>query len=348
MSNSKKQNTEFLIIGFGLAGALIALNLEQQGCDFVVINSDNLNQASITGAGIINPLIGKNLNLSWKFEKLLTSAQTSYEALETIIQDKVFFNYPLIRIINSPKQLAAYQNLTDSEYIGDFYEKLSGFRTPHGAFLTNQAHWLDTGKLINLYQTKLQSENKYFSEEVQYSNLKISAENINYQNITAKQLIFCDGYQASLNPLAKFMEFRPAKGEIIDLKIPTLNNNEIYNFGNFLLPLGNNHYRLGATYSWSDFEKEPVLSKDHELLATLDKYLLADYEILAIKSAIRPIVSGRLPVIGSHPKYQNISFFNGLGSRGSLQAPYCAKQLVESITENKPIDSEISTARFYD
>ena len=70
--------------------------------------------------------------------------------------------------------------------------------------------------------------------------------------------------------------------------------------------------------------------------------------MLGIKSAIRPILSGRLPAVRKHPEYQNIAFFNGLGSRGALQAPYCAEKLVNHLDNASEVPEEISIRRFYD
>ena len=78
----------------------------------------------------------------------------------------------------------------------------------------------------------------------------------------------------------------------------------------------------------------------------IDKILNFWYKIVSKRCGIRPASKDRRPFIGFHPEYKNIGIINGLGSKGISLAPYCAKNLVENILENKMIDNEINIKRY--
>jgi len=46
-------------------------------------------------------------------------------------------------------------------------------------------------------------------------------------------------------------------------------------------------------------------------------------------------------------RYKNLYILNGVGGRGFVLAPYLAKQLVENIINNKPIDPSIKVDRLF-
>ena len=63
-------------------------------------------------------------------------------------------------------------------------------------------------------------------------------------------------------------------------------------------------------------------------------------------AGIRPAVSDRKPLVGSHPEISNMYCCNGYGSRGVLIAPNMAKMLIEHIEDGKQLDPEVDLDRF--
>jgi len=54
-------NTDFLIIGQGLAGSLLAWTLLQQQQTVVLVDSQDPQGASQVAAGLVNPVVGQRL-----------------------------------------------------------------------------------------------------------------------------------------------------------------------------------------------------------------------------------------------------------------------------------------------
>ena len=114
----------------------------------------------------------------------------------------------------------------------------------------------------------------------------------------------------------------------------------------FVLPLGNDLYKVGATYSWEDKTNLPTEEGKKQLLDKIKEVLQCDFEIVEHLAGIRPTVADRKPLVGTHPKYPNLHVLNGLGTRGVMIGPDMAKQLFENIELEKPIDSAADIMRF--
>jgi hypothetical protein len=83
--NSSFRGTEFLIVGQGLAGTMLAFELHWRGKDFVVVDSPSSEQASRVAAGIINPVVFRRLTKSWLVDDLFPVLKNTYHELEKLL-----------------------------------------------------------------------------------------------------------------------------------------------------------------------------------------------------------------------------------------------------------------------
>ena len=68
------------VIGFGLAGACVALQLQRAGFSVRVID-DNREGSSHVAAGLVNPVAGRNFEPSWEIAKAWEIALPFYQSL---------------------------------------------------------------------------------------------------------------------------------------------------------------------------------------------------------------------------------------------------------------------------
>ena len=129
-------------------------------------------------------------------------------------------------------------------------------------------------------------------------------------------------------------------------KIDGLNVDFLIKAAVFVLPLGNNYYKVGATFNWEDKTKLPTEEGKKELIDKLNTFITIPYTIVDHIAGIRPMVKDRRPLAGKHPKYKNIAVLNGLGTRGVMIAPVVAKSLYNHLENGLELDSEISIDRF--
>lgn len=150
----------------------------------------------------------------------------------------------------------------------------------------------------------------------------------------ARRIIFCQGFGAASNPWYENVVFEPARGEILTLRIDGLAETRIVNRGVWLAPCGNQLFKAGSTYDLTNLTAGPTFVGREEICRRLRDFLKLPFEVVDHASGVRPIVSGRQPIIGLHAEHPQIGIFNGLGSKGSLLAPLVAGQFAESLTND--------------
>ena len=166
-------------------------------------------------------------------------------------------------------------------------------------------------------------------------------------NLRARTLVFCEGVAARSNPWFSHVEFKPARGEMLIVEIPLWNEERIIHGGVWIAPGGSptegqpRLYRVGATYDWDQLDAGPTAMGRSSLIASLEKLLHRPYRIVEHQAAVRPILKHVHPVIGLHPRYPQLGYFNGLGSKGSLQAPFLARQLASHLVQQTPLEREV-------
>jgi glycine oxidase len=200
----------------------------------------------------------------------------------------------------------------------------------------------------------LEASREYFKkhnllvEEIfDHQQLVITDKNIVYKKTSADKLIFCEGYKALENPYFSGLPFKLTKGEVLTIKAPFLKQTEkVINKGVFILPVGDDVYKVGATYEWADLTELPTEKGKAELVDKLKKVLRIPFEIVNHQAGIRPTVNDRRPLIGLHPKHSALAVFNGLGTKGVMLAPYFAQQLYSFLEENKALEEEVDIKRF--
>ena len=67
-----------LIIGGGLAGTTLAWRLHERGLPFLIVDRDEPGTSSKIAAGLVTPLTGMRMNLSWRYDILHPEAVAFY------------------------------------------------------------------------------------------------------------------------------------------------------------------------------------------------------------------------------------------------------------------------------
>jgi glycine/D-amino acid oxidase-like deaminating enzyme len=114
----------------------------------------------------------------------------------------------------------------------------------------------------------------------------------------------------------------------------------------FIVPLGNDRYRVGATYARTFDSLAPTAVNRTWLINQFKKYAALPFEVLFHGAGLRPTVPDRRPIVGTHPNYQSLSCINGLGSRGVLWAPFLADLLVKHLYLDTSLPDNLTVRRF--
>ena len=176
--------------------------------------------------------------------------------------------------------------------------------------------------------------------------MEVNEKYISYEGIRAKKILFAEGFGIHSNPYFNQLPLDGTKGELFIIKAPELQLTDIINTSVFILPLGDNLFKVGATYNWEDKTDVPTAEGREELVSRIKEILQCDFEIISHYAGVRPTVKDRKPLIGIHELHKNMLVLNGLGTRGVMLGPYCSKMLFEFSENEKEIPLSYSIKRF--
>lgn len=341
---------DFIIVGFGLAGLNLVFQLQKQHKSFVVIDNAS-QQASKIAGGISNPLILKRFTKAWKADEFIPIAEKTYRELEHQLQINVFYPTPIYRKIKSAREQNDWFSATEKPALKPFMcgtlKKLDPIPSKFDYGQVKNSSFLNTRKLIEKYAQILSLKDQFRNEFFNYKDLEIEDESFSYQGLRAQKIVFCEGFGMRHNPFFKTLPLIGNKGEYLLLKIPELNLKGIIKTAVTLIPLGNDFYKFGATYTRNFKNQKPEAHAREFLIAKLEEIIHCPYTIIETQVGIRPTVLDRRPLIGNHPQYKNMLILNGLGSHGVMIAPTAAQWLIASEYLHKPLPKEVDVKRYY-
>ena len=342
---------DYLIVGSGLAGISFA-ELAMQNQKTILVIDNQSQSSSLIAGGLYNPVILKRFSEVWQAQKQLKIVDLFYQKLESKLKIKVDFKIPILRKFFSVEEQNNWFAATDNKMLSPFLSldlvktKYPGINSPYDYGEVLQTGYVDTKLLLEAYRKYL-SENKLLLQETfDYQSIKFHDDFIEYKQIKAKQIIFAEGFGLHANPYFNYLPLDGTKGELFIIKAPELNLNVIINTSVFIIPLGNDLFKVGATYNWQDKTSLPSEEGKLELLARLNEILDCEFEIIDHFAGVRPTVRDRKPLVGTHPKFPRLHILNGLGTRGVMLGPSMAIELFDSIENQKPLDKAIDIKRY--
>ena len=328
---------DFLIIGQGLAGSLLGFELIHRGFKVFIIDSGQEN-ASQVAAGLINPVTGMRFVKSADVDNLLPVAKTYYRKLENLFQQIFYVEKPMLRLLKNEKEIQnAQKRLNNSDYFA-YLGSITRHKQFGSVLEQQQTGYLLTQTLLKALQNFFINHQSYQQNLIDYQAIQLS-DTVIYQQLEAKQLIFCEGYHVCHNPWFRDLPFQPVKGEILTLEHRQCLPNFLLNYGHWMIPLDDYHFRTGATFDRENINTEITDHGKQEVLNALQKVLpnTVNAKLTKQQANVRPCTLDKQPFIGLHPQHQQLAIFNGFGAKGSLQIPYYCQQFVDFLSQKKPL-----------
>ncbi|MBR9919198.1 MAG: FAD-dependent oxidoreductase [Bacteroidetes bacterium] len=344
---------DYLIVGQGLAGSLLAWNLEKLGAAYHLLDPGLEGSASVTAAGIVNPVTGRRFVKSWHFDKLGPVARETYSELENQFQQKFYFPRNIIRTLFNRKDSENWSLRTADPIYQPYMQENANIREFEKATIPA----FDYGETLQAAQTDLpglvRRFREYFLEKecltvsrFQPSQLEIADDHVAFAQLKAKNIVFCEGYKGAENPWFSYLPFGGTKGEVLLIRIPDANFEKIFKHRVFIVPLKDDLYWVGSKYDWNFDDTKPSPEGKKYLQERLSEILEVPCEIVEHKAAVRPTVKDRRPFLGRHPQEKRLAVFNGLGTKGASLGPYFAKELADHLVLNKPLTPDVNIKRY--
>jgi len=346
------KEVNYIIVGQGLAGSVLAYSLMQQGQKILVVDKEAKTSSSKIAAGLCNPVVFKRLTKSWMIDEVLPVAKEFYRAQEEFLGDQFYFDIPLYKLFVDESEQNFWKQKSNEPHLFDWIDDKVKYsfdkekvNYPFGASKTLQSGFLKTANWLAKFKNYLIEKNSYLNQKFDYTKIKFEDAGVTWNNYKAKKIIFCEGYQCINNPYFDWLPFKLTKGEVLTVNFEKLDLEHAINKGVFILPYGED-YKLGATYNWDELDEIPTSEGREQLLKKAAKFIDDEIKIVDHKAGVRPTVSDRRPLLGVHPEHNQLAVFNGLGTKGVMLAPYFANKMVHLMLKNEPLPIEVNINRF--
>ncbi|MBA6155747.1 FAD-dependent oxidoreductase [Tenacibaculum sp. S7007] len=342
---------DYIIVGLGLAGLALAETLVEHNKSFVVFEDDS-QKSSVVAGGVYNPVILKRFTPAWNAHEQLQVAIPFYNQLEERLNIKVDYKFKTKKVFNSIGDENNWFIASDKPMLSHYMNpqidknKINGVIGDFGFGELNGTGRIDTVQLINSYKDYLKKSDKLIESKFEYDQLFFSESTIDYKNIKANKVVFCEGFGLKENPFFNHLPLNGTKGETMIIHAPELKIDFLLKSSVFVMPIGDDYYKVGATFNWTDKTSIPTEDGRQELKTKLDKVINVPYTITNQSAGIRPTVKDRRPLVGIHSKHQQLAILNGLGTRGVMIAPTVAKSLFNHLEKGTELEKEIDIKRF--
>lgn len=354
MSEDTRQ-VDYIIVGQGIAGSLLAHELIKAKQSVLVIDP-NGNNASKVAAGMFNPVVLKRFTPVWQANAQIATLKQTFTELESLCGKQFLRELPILRLFHNDGEVKTWQKKQQQPELSDLLGEIAPLNhplisDPFAAGVVKNTGAVELKPFLAAFRDYLIAQNAYYEGSFDYSALKITDSAVCYQNITAKSVIFCEGFGIKNNPYFKQLPLPGNKGEVLEIKAD-LDLSEIVKGKVAIFPKatnGDNHYLLCASYHWTDKTDTPTDAAKAELLEKLGHNVdLRNIEVVNQYAGVRPTVIDRRPILGAHPAHSNLYILNGLGTRGVMLGATMAKLMTGHLLENSALPNEVDVNRFVD
>lgn len=344
---------DYIIVGFGLSGLALADHLDVQNKSFIVFDNAFFSSSRVAG-GVFNPVVLKRFTAPWNIDAFINKAIPFYKQVVNKLNDvNMLKNQPVLRRFDSIEEQNKWFEACDKPLLERFLsDQLISYATRELNTPFKLGEVKHTGRImlstmLDAYISYLDTASSYRNEGFHYDELSYVDKMWVYGNVKAKYILFAEGHRVMDNIFFKDLPIQGNKGEYLIIKSPELKLDFIFKSSVFIIPLGDDLYKVGATFDREDKTLSTTQNARDEIVHKLEKVLNVDYEIVDQVAGIRPTVGDRKPILGRHAIHKGMYVFNGMGSRGILTAPLCAEWLIDHIELRKKINPLVDVSRFY-
>jgi glycine/D-amino acid oxidase-like deaminating enzyme len=358
------QRMDVLVIGQGICGTFLSMELERAGLSHLVIDEWRPDTASRAAAGVINPVTGRRLVTTWMIGELLDLALETYQRMSGLLGStfleatSVVDFFPTVQMrlafIRRLEEGGQYLELPENEHAWDGF-----FRYDLGYGVVRPCFVVDVPGLLRAWRQRLLDRGILREERFELRELVVEGGSgrpggevgdragVRYRDIEAGRVIFCDGIAALDNPYFSRLPFAPNKGEALILEVDDLPAGAtIFKKGITLAPWGEGRYWVGSSYEWSFADAAPTAAFRARTEAVLNEWLRVPFRTVEHLASVRPATVERRPFVGFHPQAPSVGMLNGMGTKGCSLAPYFARQLVDHLVTGKAIQADADLRRF--
>lgn len=344
------KKVDYIVVGLGIAGIAFCEKLVAENKTFVVFDSGERNATSVA-AGTINPTVLKRFTAVWNVEEFLPQAKLFFKQVEQRMGVSFSHEAYFYRIFNSAEEQNDWMVASDKQKLAPYFSseivpnENPQLIAPFGLGSVTEGVKVNTPLLVAAYKKYLQQQGFLKETPFQYDDLTTTGEAHLYGEIKASNLVFAEGVGALQNPYYQTNWLLSRKGQYMVFKAPNLKLDEILKGPHFLIPQGNDLYKIGATLDREDQTSMPTEKAKQELIEATKKMIHCPFEVVSQSVGFRPTTKDRRPILGPLPTLSKAFVLNGLGTRGIMGAATLANILYQHIEYGEAIPKEMDIQR---
>ncbi|ALC87958.1 oxidoreductase [Bacillus sp. FJAT-22090] len=352
--------SSYIVVGGGILGASTAYHLAKHHAKVILVDRNDLGQASEAAAGIICPWISQRRNKKW-YELVKNGAKyykQLVEELEALGETSTGYKkVGAIALQNDEKKLQkmlerALEKRVDAPEIGELkilscdetralFPLISEDFT--SLFVEGAARVDGRAMRDALIQGAQKLGAQVVSGNAEFSNGVVLVDG---NQIDADAVILTAGAWGNEVPatLGVNMKVSSQKAQIMHFKIENESTGDwpvvLPPTNQYLLTFDNGKVVAGSTYEENTgFDVRVTEAGKVELLekATYIAESLGTAVIEEVRVGFRPYTPEFLPVIGKLPGYETIYFANGLGASGLTAGPFVGAELARLALGEKTV-----------
>ena len=339
-----------LIVGQGLAGTLLAWELERAGQRVAVIDARTQGGASRAAGGLMNPLTGPRLATSPDLTRRCEQARAHYEHLAAQLDQPLVEPMPIRRLCRDAVEQGRARDMRHP-WLGVWRTDIQSdpFNAPFGSLDIHQGWRLDLAALLARSAARWAMPHQDAAACFDWTAIRLQGQGVRWQGHAVDCVVSCEGAAITANPHWRGLPLHADGGESLILHLP-IDLPGAISAGFTLVPLGRQRYWLGATHHPGRAVSVPTDAGREALLNALAARLRMPLpiEVLGHNAGTRMAPPDREPVLGRHPRWPWLAIFNGLGSRGILRAPDSAVQLARHLATGAPLPEDRDVMRYAD
>lgn len=336
---------DVIIIGRGIAGAVLSETLLARGLKVRVFDIPKEGRATYVAGGLVNPIVSRRAQPSWRASEMLAIAGAFYRELEQRYDERFWHPVNLAVLFPTTKDAGIWRLHLRDPLLGRLIEEgpagdptIEGLDRPYGHGIVNRVARLDTVRLLDAHRRRWVGTGALIEREVTEGDVRRNDDGVRVHEDTAPLLVRCEG------PFARIEGLSFVRGDMLTVRIPGLRLKSVAHKGIFLIPLGDDRYRVGSTFEWDEVWSGPTAEARRWLLDQVERMTGRLPEVESHVAGVRPTSRDRRPILGRTAPRE--ALMNGLGSRGLMLAPWCAQHLTAHLLDGAPLDPEVDPARF--
>jgi len=350
--------SEFLIVGGGVIGMMLARELAVSGADVTLLDRQQCaRESSWAGGGIVSPLY------PWRYKEpvtqLATWSQSSYVHLAQELEEDTGCDPELRQkgmflvsvddadaALDWARQYHRPMARVDAEFL---YRKEPNLKAGH-----EQAIWMPEVSSIRnprlgtaLREDVKRRDNIRLLEDHQMQGFVLDGDRVLGVETSQGQLLADNTILAAgawtgqlLEGLGLKLPVQPVRGQMMLFKAPVgLVNRVVLMDGRYVIPRNDGRVLVGSTLEYTGFEKGTTEEARASLYETALNIVpqLAEYEVEHHWCGLRPGSPEGIPYIGALPGYRNLHVNAGQFRNGLVLAPASTRLLADQLLGRQPI-----------